>query len=163
MTLHPFGDGNGRIARALADMLLARAENTSQRFYSMSAQIRRERKSYYEILERTQKGSLNITDWLVWFMECLLRSVDNTQELLASVFDKALFWQTYGHLTFNERQKKIISKLFDNFEGKLTSSKWAKLCKCSQDTANRDIADLLEKNVLLKVGAGRSTSYILKA
>ncbi len=161
VTLHPFDDGNGRIARALTDMLLAQSENTSQRFYSMSAQIRRERNSYYEILEKTQKGSLDITDWLIWFIQCLFCSIESTQELLTSIFDKALFWQAYGHFSFNKRQKKIINKLLDSFEGKLTSSKWAKLCKCSQDTANRDIADLLEKKVLLKIGGGRSTNYVL--
>jgi Fic family protein len=161
VTLHPFDDGNGRIGRAITDMLLARSENTNQRFYSMSAQIRKERKEYYNILEKTQKGSLDITVWLVWFLECLLRAIENTEETLASIFIKASFWQKFTDITLNERQKKVINKLLDNFEGNLTSSKWAKLCKCSQDSANRDILDLVEKNILIKVGAGRNTNYIL--
>jgi len=161
VTLHPFDDGNGRIARALTDMLLARAENTPQRFYSMSAQIRKERNEYYNILEKTQKGSLDITAWLVWFIECLLRAIENTQGTLSCIFNKALFWQKYGSINLNDRQKKVINMLFDNFEGKLTSSKWAKICKCSQDSANRDILELVDKNILIKVGAGRSTNYVL--
>lgn len=161
VTLHPFDDGNGRIGRAITDMLLARSENTNRRFYSMSAQIRKERKEYYNILEKTQKGSLDITDWLVWFLECLLRAIENTEETLASIFIKASFWQKFTDITLNERQKKIINKLLDDFEGNLTSSKWAKLCKCSQDSANRDILDLIEKNILIKVAAGRSTNYVL--
>ena len=161
VTLHPFDDGNGRIGRAITDMLLARSENTNRRFYCMSAQIRKERKEYYNILEKTQKGSLDITDWLVWFLECLLRAIENTEETLASIFIKASFWQKFTDITLNERQKKIINKLLGDFEGKLTSSKWAKLCKCSQDSANRDILDLVEKNILTKVAAGRSTNYIL--
>ncbi|OGI01504.1 MAG: hypothetical protein A2Y25_02130 [Candidatus Melainabacteria bacterium GWF2_37_15] len=161
VTLHPFDDGNGRIARAITDMLLARAENTSQRFYSMSAQIRKERNKYYNILEKTQKGSLDISDWLVWYLECLLRAIENTKETLSSVFNKALFWQEHSDTVFNDRQRKVINRLFDGFEGNLTSSKWAKLCKCSQDSANRDIVDLLEKGILIKSGAGRSTHYVL--
>lgn len=161
VTLHPFEDGNGRIARAITDMLLARAESTSQRFYSMSAQIRKERNDYYNILEKTQKGSLDITEWLIWFIECLKRAIENTQETLGCIFSKAFFWQKYGHLKFNERQIKVINKLFDNFEGNLTSSKWAKLCKCSQDSANRDILELVEKNILTKIGSGRSTHYVI--
>jgi len=162
VTLHPFEDGNGRIARAITDMLLARTENTSQRFYSMSAQIRKERNDYYNILEKTQKGNIDITNWLVWFIECLIRALENTQETLSCIFAKSIFWQKYADHKFNERQKKIINKLFDNFEGKLTSSKWAKICKCSQDSANRDIADLVETNILIKVDSGRSTNYRLK-
>lgn len=162
VSLHPFDDGNGRIARALTDMLLARAENTSQRFYSMSAQIRKERNSYYAMLEIIQKGTLDITEWLVWFIECLLRAIDNTQGTLFCIFNKALFWQKYSNFNLNDRQKKVINMLFDNFEGKLTSSKWAKICKCSQDSANRDILELIDKNILIKVGGGRSTSYVLK-
>lgn len=161
ITLHPFDDGNGRIARALTDMLLARAENTNQRFYSMSAQIRKERDLYYDILEKTQKDSLDITDWLLWFLDCLLRAIENTKETLASIFNKALFWQKFSNQTLNERQKKVINKLLDGFEGNLTSSKWAKLCKCSQDSANRDIFDLIQKNILIKIGGGRKTHYIL--
>jgi Fic family protein len=161
VTIHPFDDGNGRIARALTDMFLARAEQSNQRFYSMSAQIRRERNTYYSILEKTQKGSLNITEWLLWFLDCLHRAIQQSDETLGNILKKALFWQKNADLTLNERQKKIINRLFDGFEGKLTSSKWAKLGKCSQDSANRDILDLLEKNVLIKQGAGRSTHYIL--
>jgi Fic family protein len=162
VTLHSFDDGNGRIARALADMFLARAEQSNQRFYSMSAQIRRERNTYYTILEKTQKGSLDITEWLLWFLDCLHRAIQQSDETLGNILKKALFWQKNADLTLNERQKKIINRLFDGFEGKLTSSKWAKLSKCSQDSANRDILDLLEKKVLIKQGAGRSTHYILK-
>ena len=161
ITLHPFDDGNGRIARALTDMFLARAENTNQRFYSMSAQIRNERNSYYDILEKTQKGSLDITDWLIWFLDCLLRAIKNTKETLESIFNKALFWQQFSNQILNDRQRKVINKLLDGVEGKLTSSKWAKLCKCSQDSANRDILDLIEKNILIKVNLGRNTNYIL--
>jgi Fic family protein len=161
ITLHPFDDGNGRIARALADSLLARSENTSQRFYSMSAQIRKERRVYYDILEKTQKGSLDITNWMLWFLDCLLRAIGNTKETLAVVLNKALFWKKFSEMTLNERQKKIINKLLDEFEGKLTSSKWAKICKTSQDSANRDILDLIDKGMLDKQGVGRGTHYIL--
>ena len=161
VTLHPFDDGNGRIARAITDMLLARSENTSQRFYSISAQIRKERDEYYNILEKTQKDSLDITEWVLWFLDCLLRAIENTKETLASIFNKGLFWQRFSGQTFNERQRKVINKLLDGFAGNLTSSKWAKLCKCSQDSANRDIADLISKNVLVKVSGGRNTHYIL--
>ncbi|MFH0702893.1 MAG: Fic family protein [bacterium] len=161
VTLHPFDDGNGRIARALSDMLLARAENISQRFYSMSVQLTKERNAYYNMLERTQKGTLDITDWILWFLDCLLRAIENTKETLTAIFNKALFWQKFSGQILNNRQKKVINRLLDGFEGNLTSSKWAKLCKCSQDTANRDIAELLEKNILFKIGAGRSTHYVL--
>jgi Fic family protein len=161
VTIHPFDDGNGRIARALTDMFLARAEQSNQRFYSMSAQIRQERNTYYTILEKTQKGSLDITEWLLWFLDCLQRAIQQSDETLGNILKKALFWQKNADLTLNERQKKIINRLFDGFEGKLTSSKWAKIGKCSQDSANRDILDLIEKNVLIKQGAGRSTHYIL--
>lgn len=161
VTLHPFDDGNGRIARALADMLLARSENTIQRFYSMSAQIRKERNRYYEILEKTQKSSLDITEWLLWFLNCHQRAIDNSDEMLEGILKKAQFWQNHSDIHFNERQKNIINRLFDGFEGKLTSSKWAKLSKCSQDSANRDLLDLVEKDILIKQGAGRSTHYSL--
>ena len=161
ITLHPFDDGNGRIARALMDLLLARTENTSQRFYSMSTQIQKERSAYYEILERTQKGSLNITDWMLWFLDCLARAIENTKETLADVLNKALFWQKFSGVTLSERQKKIIHKLLNGFEGNLTSSKWAKICKVSQDSANRDILDLVVKGILKKEGSGRGINYIL--
>jgi Fic family protein len=162
VTLHPLDDGNGRIARAIADLMLARSENSPQRFYSMSAQICLERKAYYEILEATQKGTLQITLWLEWFLGCLDRAFQGAETILASVLQKARFWETHQGETFNERQKNIINRLFDGFEGKLTSSKWAKLEKCSQDTASRDIDDLLKRGIFIKnPGGGRSTSYSL--
>jgi Fic family protein len=162
VTVHPFEDGNGRIARAIADMALARSERSPQRFYSMSAQIRQERKTYYEILEATQKGDLNITRWLEWFLDCLSRAFDRAETILGSVHRKARFWEHLAEVYFNERQRDIIDLLLNGFEGKLTSSKWAKLTKCSQDTALRDIEDLIRNNVLVKDAAGgRSTSYSL--
>jgi Fic family protein len=162
VTIHPFDDGNGRIARAVADLALARAEASRQRFYSMSAQIRQERKAYYDTLERTQRGSLDITDWLDWFLGCLTRAIGRAQETLASVLFKARFWDRVAAEALNERQIKVINGLLDGFEGKLTTSKWAKLTKCSQDTAYRDILDLIERGVLVKnPEGGRSTSYAL--
>lgn len=162
VTIHPFQDGNGRIARAIADMALARSENTAQRFYSMSSQIRRERNIYYDILEATQKGGLDITDWLEWFLACLDRAFEGAETILAAVFKKARFWETHAGSSLNDRQRKLINQLLDGFEGKLTSSKWAKIAKCSQDTAFRDIEDLLERGILAKDAAGgRSTSYSL--
>ena len=162
VTIHPFDDGNGRIARAIADLALARSENTPQRFYSMSAQILLERKVYYAVLEATQKGNLDITDWLEWFLGCLGRAFEGAETILSSVLKKAEFWENYGGESFNERQRKLLNLLFDGFEGKLTSSKWAKLGKCSQDTASRDIDDLVTRGILSKnPGGGRSTSYSL--
>ena len=162
VTIHPFDDGNGRIARAIADMVLARSERSPQRFYSMSAQIRQERKAYYEILEATQKDGLDITRWLEWFLECLGRAFDRAETILAKVLQKARFWERFAKVEFNERQREIVNRLLNGFEGKLTSSKWAKLAKCSQDTALRDIEDLIRKKVLVKNAAGgRSTSYSL--
>ena len=162
VTIHPFDDGNGRIARAIADMVLARSEQSPQRFYSMSAQIRQERKAYYEILEATQKGDLDITPWLEWFLDCLGRAFDQAETILATVLKKARFWERHQKMEFNERQRKMVNWLLNGFEGKLTSSKWAELAKCSQDTALRDIDDLIRKKVLVKDGAGgRSTSYSL--
>jgi Fic family protein len=162
VTIHPFDDGNGRIARAIADMVLARSERSSQRFYSMSAQIRQERKAYYEILEATQKGDLDITRWLDWFLDCLGRAFTHAETTLEAVLKKARFWDKHAGAAFNDRQRKIVNQLLNGFEGKLTSSKWAKLAKCSQDTALRDIEDLVRKGVLAKDGAGgRSTSYSL--
>jgi Fic family protein len=161
-TIHPFDDGNGRVARAIADMVLARSEHSPQRFYSMSAQIRQERKVYYEILEATQKGDLDITCWLEWFLECLGRAFVRAETILATVLNKARFWDRFAGVEFNERQRDIVNRLLNGFEGKLTSSQWAKLAKCSQDTALRDIADLIQKKVLVKDAAGgRSTSYSL--
>jgi Fic family protein len=162
VTIHPFEDGNGRIARAIADMALARSENSSQRFYSMSAQIQHERNAYYDILEATQKGDLDITAWLEWFLDCLDRAFDRADTILASVLRKARFWKKHANQSFNDRQRAMIDRLFEGFEGKLTSSKWAKLTKSSQDTALRDIDDLVGKGVLEKDAAGgRSTSYSL--
>jgi Fic family protein len=162
VTIHPFEDGNGRIARAIADMALARSEKTGQRFYSMSAQIRRERDSYYRVLERTQKGEPDITAWQEWFLSCLLRAIERAEETLGSVLSKARFWERFAKQPLNERQIKVLNTLLDGFEGKLTTSKWAKLAKTSQDTAHRDILDLLARGALKKDPAGgRSTSYSL--
>jgi Fic family protein len=162
VTIHPFEDGNGRIARAVADMQLARADKAKQRFYSMSAQIRSERSKYYELLEKTQKGNLDCTEWLEWFINCLKGSVNAADSILASVLAKANFWKTHSYTPLNERQRKMVNKLLENFEGKLTSSKWAKMMKCSADTALRDIQDLITKQVLKKEAAGgRSTNYEL--
>jgi Fic family protein len=162
VTIHPFDDGNGRIARAIADLCLARSERSSQRFYSMSAQIRQERADYYDMLERTQKADTDITEWLTWFLECLGRAIDGAETLLGSVLAKARFWEGLGASPINDRQRLILNKLLDGFEGKLTSSKWAKLTKASQDTAQRDITDLVERGILVRSAeGGRSTSYDL--
>lgn len=162
VTIHPFEDGNGRIARAIADMSLARSENSPQRFYSMSAQIRRERNEYYAVLERTQKGSLDITNWLEWFLDCLDRAFDGADQILGSVLRKADFWEKFSGLALNDRQRKVLNRLLDGFEGKLTSSKWAKITKVSQATAARDIEELVMFQILKKDAAGgRSTSYSL--
>lgn len=162
VTVHPFDDGNGRIARAIADMQLARADESAQRFYSMSAQIRKERKEYYEILESTQKGSMNITAWLGWFLQCLDRALEASSETLASVLKKASFWEKHATTSLNQRQRLMLNKLQDGFEGKLNTSKWAKITKTSPDTALRDIQDLMAKGILEKEeGGGRSTSYCL--
>ncbi|WP_147654186.1 Fic family protein [Vulcaniibacterium gelatinicum] len=162
VTIHPFDDGNGRIARAIGDLLLARADGSPQRFYSLSAQIQRERKAYYEILERTQKGTLDVTEWLAWFFAVLHRAVDQAHHTLDAVLAKARFWQHWAATPLNERQVKLLNRLLDGFEGKLTSSKWAAIAKCSPDTALRDINDLVARGVLRKSAAGgRSTSYQL--
>ena len=162
VTIHPFDDGNGRIARAIADMALARSEGSPQRFYSMSAQIRIERKAYYDRLEATQKAGMDVTPWLTWFLACLGRAFEGAEVTLASVMAKARFWERHRNAPFNDRQRAIINRLLNGFEGKLTSSKWALLAKCSQDTALRDIDDLIAQNVLTKDAAGgRSTSYTL--
>jgi len=162
VTIHPFDDGNGRLARTITDMLLARADGISKRFYSMSAQIRIERKQYYDILEKTQRGSTDITGWIHWFLECLNRSLIASEDKLSNVLYKARFWDSIKEFDLNERQRKMINKLLDDFEGKLTSSKWAKICKCSQDTAGRDIQSMISKNILVKeASGGRSTSYTL--
>jgi Fic family protein len=162
VTVHPFDDGNGRIARAIADMSLARSEDSSQRFYSMSAQIRLERKAYYDMLEATQKSELDITPWLEWFLGCLDRAFDGAEKTLAAVFQKADFWKKFAAAKINERQRDILNRLLDGFEGKLTSSKWALIEKCSPDTALRDIQDLVDQGIAVKdEGGGRSTSYSL--
>lgn len=162
VTLHPFDDGNGRIARAVGDLLLARADGSPQRFYSLSAQIQRDRKGYYEILERTQKGDMDVTGWLVWFLDSLRCALDQAHQTLDSVLTKARFWQRWVATPLNERQAKVLNRLLDGFDGKLTSSKWAAIGKCSADTALRDINDLLARGVLRKIaGGGRSTGYEL--
>jgi Fic family protein len=162
VTLHPFDDGNGRISRAVGDMALARAEVTSQRFYSFSAQIQRERKDYYDQLEATQKGPLDVTPWLSWFLGCLLHAVQGAYATLAGVLDKAQFWQRWAGTPLNARQTLVLNRVLDGFEGKLTNAKWAALGKCSADTALRDINDLLARGVLLRLeGGGRSTGYEL--
>ena len=162
VTIHPFEDGNGRITRALTDMLLARSDKSNQRFYSMSGQIRLERKQYYEILEKTQKGNLDITDWIVWFLNCLINALKSTDSILTRVLFKADFWQKHINTAINNRQRKLLNKLMDGFDGKLTSSKWAKIAKCSKDSAIRDINDLIYKGILQKEAAGgRSTNYEL--
>ncbi len=165
VTLHPFDDGNGRIARAVGDLFLARADGSPQRFYSLSAQIQRERKAYYDILESSQMQSLDVTEWLAWFLAKLLRALDQAQHTLDAVLVKTRFWQRWaapGSAPLNERQGKLVNRLLDGFEGKLTSTKWAAIAKCSPDTALRDIKDLLARGVLRRSDAGgRSTSYEL--
>ena len=164
VTIHPFDDGNGRIARAIADLALARSEASAQRFYSMSAQIRVERNAYYDALEATQKGDLDITAWLAWFLDCLDRAIDGAETVLASVIHKARFWEKHVALPFNDRQRNMLNRLLNGFEGKLNTSKWAKITKCSPDTALRDIEDLIQRGVLIKAAAGgRSTHYALTA
>ena len=164
VTIHPFDDGNGRIARAIADLALARSENSSQRFYSMSAQIRLGRNAYYDILELTQKGTLDVTLWMEWFLGCLGRAIDGAQDTLGVVLGKARFWERVKDVQVNERQRLVITRLLNGFEGKLTTSKYAALAKCSQDTAHRDILALVERGVLVRnPEGGRSTSYSLGA
>lgn len=162
VTVHPFDDGNGRLARAIADMCLARSEQSAQRFYSMSAQIRLERNDYYDELEKTQMDGTDITRWQEWFLGCLGRAIDGAEKLLENVLRKARFWERIGSAKVNDRQRLVLNKLLDGFEGKLTTSKWAKLTKQSQDTAYRDILDLVERGVLVRgPEGGRSTSYVL--
>lgn len=162
VTIHPFDDGNGRIARAIADLALARSEDSSQRFYSMSAQIRQERAAYYNLLEQTQKATMDVTAWMEWFLACLGRAIDGAQTTLAAVLSKARFWERLRAVPLNERQRLMLNRLLDGFEGKLTTSKWAKIAKCSSDTALRDILDLVERGILVRnPEGGRSTSYAL--
>ncbi len=162
VTIHPFEDGNGRIGRAIADLLLARSENSPRRFYSLSAQIQKERKSYYAILEQTQKGTLNITPWIKWFYCCLERAIEEAMATVDTILHKAQFWEALAEVPLNERQRKMINRLIDGFEGKLTTTKWSKITKCSQDTAYRDILDLIDRGILTKnPEGGRNTSYSL--
>jgi Fic family protein len=162
ISIHPFDDGNGRIARAITDMLLARSEHCSRRFYSMSTEIKLIQKDYYDVLERTQKGDGDITEWILWFLNCFDKALSSTESILSSVLGKNKFWEQHKDVDFNERQRKIINMLFDDFFGKLTSSKWAKIAKCSNDTALNDIKNLVAKGILMKnVEGGRSTNYSL--
>jgi Fic family protein len=162
VTIHPFHDGNGRIARAIADMALARSERNPQRFYSMSTQIQQERQAYYDILEQTQRDGLDVTPWMEWFLGCLGRSIDGAGTILGAVLVKARFWASIRGIPLNERQTLVINLLLDGFEGKLTTSKYAKLTKISQDTALRDIMLLVERGILIRgPHGGRSTSYEL--
>jgi Fic family protein len=162
VTIHPFDDGNGRIARAIADLALARSEQSSQRFYSMSAQIRQERTAYYAILEQTQKGTMDVTFWMEWFLACLGRAIDGAQTTLAAVLSKARFWQAHRAVPLNGRQRLMLNRLLDGFEGTVTTSKWATITKCSSDTALRDILDLVDRGMFMRnLARGRSTSYSL--
>lgn len=162
VTIHPFDDGNGRMARTITDMLLAKSDGSSQRFYSMSAQIRIDRKAYYLLLENTQSGGLEVTGWIQWFLTCLSNAIKASDYTLAKVLSKSNFWKTHSMTTLNDRQRVLLNKLLDSFEGKLTSSKWGKIAKCSADTALRDIQDLVQKGMLQKEAAGgRSTNYEL--
>ena len=164
VTIHPFDDGNGRVARTITDMQLARADGIPQRFYSMSGQVRLERNEYYNILEKTQKSSLDITEWLIWFLDCLERVLNDAEKLLSVVIYKSRYWDWLKEKSLNERQKLMINKLLDGFNGKLTTSKWAKIAKCSSDSALRDIQNLITQGILEKEsGGGRSTSYSLVA
>jgi len=164
VTIHPFEDGNGRIARAITEMCLARLENSAQRFYSMSSQIREKRRGYYEILESTQKSRMDVTDWLIWFLGCLGHAIEKANALTGSVLEKDAFWRRLKEKSIgvSDRQKKVVNMLLDSFEGKLTTEKWAKLIKSSHDTALREIQDLIAKGILKQEeGGGRSTAYCL--
>jgi len=164
VTIHPFDDGNGRIARAITDMQLSKADGVNQRFYSMSAGIKNERKSYYKILENTQKDDLDITEWIVWFLECLKNAILSSNTIIDKVVKKHQFWLSNVGLINNARQQKMLNKLMDDFDGHLTTSKWSKITKSSQDTALRDITDLVNKGILIKANSGgRSTHYVLKS
>lgn len=162
VTIHPFDDGNGRISRTLADMSLARIDVDAARYYSLSAEINRNKKAYYEILEKTQKGNLDITEWLLWFFECLENAINRASGIIERTMQKAAYWDRYRDVEINERQRKVVNRLWDGFDGKLTSSKWAKICHCSQDTALRDINDLIAKGMLRNSGeGGRNANYLL--
>ncbi len=162
LTIHPFDDGNGRIARAITDMFLAKSDGLAQRYYSMSAQIQRTRKKYYDALEKSQNGKLDITHWIVWFLTTLSDAITNSEKVIAKVINKNNFWNSVANKIDNNRQKLLLNKLLNGFNGKLTSSKWAKIAKCSHDTALRDIQLLIDKKILIKSQeGGRSTSYLL--
>jgi Fic family protein len=162
VTIHPFEDGNGRVARAIADQALAQSEGSGQRFYSLSSQIRKERNDYYEMLERTQKGTLDVTDWMMWFLGCFTRAIDGAEETCVNVLRKADFWQHHAHEAFSERQKKVLNRYLDGFESKLTARKWAAIGGCSVPTAQRDIHELVERSVLRRgPGGSKNTSYEL--
>lgn len=162
VTIHPFDDGNGRISRTLSDMLLARLDEDPARYYSMSSEINRNKKAYYDILERTQKGNLDITEWLLWFIRCLENAIQRASGVVENTLHKSVYWERFRNTEINERQRKVINRLWDGFDGKLTSSKWAKICGCSQDTALRDINDLIDKGMLRNSGeGGRSANYLL--
>ena len=162
VTIHPFEDGNGRIARAIADMALARADGTSERFYSLSKQIEAERKTYYIQLERQQRGTLDVTVWLDWFLGCLGRAIESAEDTLAAVLYKAEIWSNVNERPVNERQRLILNRMLDGFKGNMSTSKYAKLAKCSQDSALRDIRDFLERGIFVRnAGKGRSTTYRL--
>jgi len=163
VTIHPFEDGNGRIGRAISDMILARSDEQAYRFYSLSSQIRKERNSYYDVLEKTQRGSLDITKWIEWFLNCLLHAIELSEIVLEKIINKHSFWIKNAGMNLNDRQRKILNMLMDDFQGVLNTTKWSKIGKCSQDTALRDIQDLIEKDILIKTEqGGRSTNYILK-
>lgn len=162
VTIHPFDDGNGRISRTIADMFLARLDENSTRYYSMSAEINKNKKAYYDILERTQKGGLDITGWILWFFGCLENAITRASDIIETTLRKSAFWDRFRSMEINERQRKVINRLWEGFDGKLTSSKWAKICGCSQDTALRDINDLIAKGILRDSGeGGRSANYLL--
>lgn len=161
ITIHPFEDGNGRIARAITEFMLARAEKSSYRFYSMSAQIQKQKNEYYKVLENTQKGTLDVTGWIKWFLETMLQALETSETMVGKIIAKAEHWMEFNKFPLDENQKKMINMLFDGFEGNLTSSKWAKICKCSQDTASRSIKQLVEYRILKQQGSGRSTHYVL--
>ena len=162
VTIHPFDDGNGRISRTLADMSLARVDVDSARYYSMSSEINRNKKAYYEILEKAQKGNLDITEWLLWFFESLENAINRASGVIERTLQKAAYWDKFHNVEINERQRKVVNRLWNGFDGKLTSSKWAKICHCSQDTALRDINDLIAKGMLRNSGeGGRSSNYLL--
>ena len=162
VTIHPFEDGNGRVARAIADQALAQSEDSGQRFYSVSSQIRKERSDYYDMLERSQKGALDVTDWLAWFLDCFSRALDGAEAACANVLRKADFWQRYAREAFDKRQKTVLNRFLDGFEGKLTAKKWAAIGKCSIPTAQRDINELVERGILRRnPGGSKNTSYDL--